>query len=104
MVRMPFGRHKGRLLEDIDSWYLEWVYTTARAASPSLKAASLRELNRRGEAHAPPGRDVALAPEVLQAWFREMTLRYHPDRGGSKEAMQAINHGYDRLRELAGVA
>jgi hypothetical protein len=32
--------------------------------------------------------------------FREMALRYHPDRGGSTEAMQAVNDYYQRLKEL----
>jgi hypothetical protein len=32
-----------------------------------------------------------------------MTLKYHPDRFGSHEAMTAINHAHERLRQLAGV-
>jgi hypothetical protein len=29
-----------------------------------------------------------------------MAVRFHPDRGGSVEAMTAINVGYDRLKDL----
>jgi curved DNA-binding protein CbpA len=29
--------------------------------------------------------------------YRELALIYHPDRGGSNEAMQAINEFYERL-------
>jgi hypothetical protein len=29
-----------------------------------------------------------------------MVLRFHPDRGGSTEAMQALNQAADRLREI----
>jgi curved DNA-binding protein CbpA len=41
--------------------------------------------------------------DLIGRWYREMSLRFHPDRGGSDEAMQAINHAHDRLKELAGV-
>jgi hypothetical protein len=34
----------------------------------------------------------------------EMSMKYHPDRGGNVQVMQAINHAHDRLRQLAGVA
>jgi hypothetical protein len=30
-----------------------------------------------------------------------MCLRFHPDRGGSTEAMQAVNAVFERLAELA---
>jgi hypothetical protein len=29
-----------------------------------------------------------------------MALRFHPDRGGTNEAMMAINVGYERLCEM----
>jgi hypothetical protein len=38
--------------------------------------------------------------DVVKRWFRQMSLDYHPDRGGSHEAQKVINEGYPRLQEL----
>jgi hypothetical protein len=41
----------------------------------------------------------------IRSWYREMALKYHPDRTlDSGAAMSAINHGYERLKELLGIA
>jgi hypothetical protein len=41
--------------------------------------------------------------ETVAQWFREMSLRFHPDRGGATESMQAINHAHARLRDILRV-
>jgi hypothetical protein len=38
-----------------------------------------------------------LDPRSVQKVYRDLALKYHPDRGGSKEAMQAISEFRDRL-------
>jgi hypothetical protein len=51
----------------------------------------------------PPGRTLDVR-SIIKSWYREMSMRYHPDRTlGSDQAMKAINHGYERLLELLGV-
>jgi len=35
--------------------------------------------------------------EELKKQYRELALKHHPDRGGTNEAMKAINAEYDRL-------
>ena len=35
--------------------------------------------------------------EELKSTYRNLAKKYHPDKGGSKEDMQAINAEYDRL-------
>jgi hypothetical protein len=117
MIAMPFGQHKGKRLPDIPAAYLSWLLTID--LQPWLQRAVERELayREREDAERPReqarrrrGRCETKAPPpvdwdgLLRSWYREMSLRFHPDRGGSTEAMQAINHAYDRLRELAGVA
>jgi curved DNA-binding protein CbpA len=42
--------------------------------------------------------------DVIDRWYRGLVMDYHPDRGGSKEAMQAVNDAHDRLRKLVEVA
>jgi hypothetical protein len=41
--------------------------------------------------------------DVIRRWFREMCLKYHPDRNGDTKVMQALNDAHDRLKELCGV-
>ena len=38
--------------------------------------------------------------EDLKKQYRELALKYHPDRGGSNEAMKAINSEYDELFKI----
>ena len=51
---------------------------------------------------ANPARNEALAGAVAR-WYRAMAAKYHPDRGGSTEQMQAINDAYAELRRALGV-
>jgi hypothetical protein len=41
-------------------------------------------------------KDVANLEE-LKKEYRQLAMQYHPDKGGSVEAMQSINEEYDRL-------
>jgi predicted SprT family Zn-dependent metalloprotease len=54
------------------------------------------------EAAEPP--DPTPAPDhwqpVVKKWFAEMSMRYHPDRGGTDEQMRVINGARDLLEEL----
>jgi hypothetical protein len=118
---MPFGRYKGQPLSEIPESYLLWVWHEAEASKPWLKAAVMAELERRertgrgaddwgGHAGRTEGHGTGRGPVhpplaelrgVLTRWYREMAMRFHPDRtldGG--EAMKAINFAHERLQEL----
>jgi hypothetical protein len=42
---------------------------------------------------------------TVKTWYREMAMKYHPDRRlDNGAAMAAINDSYDRLQELLGIA
>jgi hypothetical protein len=45
-----------------------------------------------------------LKPAVLSEWFRQLSLRYHPDRGGSEIEMKVVNAAYTLLKQLLGKA
>jgi hypothetical protein len=85
--------------------YLLWLFREADL-DPPLYDAVRRELSARTNGHfgATPERERTTAlldlKGILKRWRGEMALRYHPDRGGDVAAMQAINHGYDRLLEM----
>jgi hypothetical protein len=75
---------------------------------PWLRAAIQAELERReqgdqeqddrGQQTCPPVDWSA----VIRRWHRELVLRWHPDRGGTKEAAQAIEDAHDLLKRLVG--
>jgi hypothetical protein len=102
MVRLHFGKYKGYALEDVPFDYLAWCDRELRDLDPWLRRAIAAELERRTGAASNSGTDGSLAnvEAVLGQWYRELSLRFHPDRGGSHEAMKAINYARDRLLEL----
>src|SRR5262245_44201496 len=104
---MPFGKWRGHPLTDVDTGYLLWCLRGCDSLKPWLREAIELELDRRhGE---PPPRpqsrpSASLATPalkwepVVERWFRELALKYHPHRGGSHEAMVALNDAHDRLK------
>jgi hypothetical protein len=41
-------------------------------------------------------------PAVLKKAYRDASMKHHPDRGGTKEAMQKVNEAYEVLRKQKG--
>ena len=41
--------------------------------------------------------------EKLKAWHRGLAKKWHPDRGGSTEAMQAVNDGLELFQKIFGL-
>ena len=110
---MPFGKYKGRLVSDIPSSYLEWLTTID--LRDSLRKAVIEELQLRDYGYSDdPGEDEddhAQDPHQRQAphptprldvaaWYRRLSLEFHPDRGGSKEGMQAVHRAKELLEQM----
>jgi hypothetical protein len=108
-MQMPFGKHTGKELEEIPTPYLQWILRGWRHLDPGLRRAMGRVLDERGCAlpeAGPHGNGGPTPPNwagLIRQWYRGLALDFHPDRGGSHEAMRAINEAYDRLRKLAGL-
>jgi hypothetical protein len=102
---MPFGKFKGRSLGEIPGSYLMWLLESCDLRD-GLDVAVFRELADRFAPRRPPppsrhaGLDPRALAEGIEALYRQLTLNWHPDRGGTKEAMQAINDFHDRLRRM----
>lgn len=101
--RMPFGKHKGRLIPDIPTNYLRWLIREVDL-DDDLREAVRDVLDGRRQHTQPTYPPPADWSGIIKQWYGEMTKRYHPDRSGDVRQMQAINHAAERLRELAGVA
>jgi hypothetical protein len=59
---------------------------------------ALQRLVAAAEGGAPTIRAKVALLDVLDSVYHELARRYHPDRGGSKEAMQALSDFVERLR------
>lgn len=87
-MKMTFGKYRGVDVADVPAWYLEWVLGNVADLQPALRLAIEERVSGRS---APP---VAMPRDVLKSVYREMSRRYHPDHGGSNQAMTAINDMY----------
>lgn len=111
---MNFGKYHNEPVSTVPTPYLLWCLRECECLDDWLRAAIEQELaRRRGQRSqappaqtSPPRADTALVDvkAIISTAYREMAMRFHPDRGGTKEAMQAVNATIDRLRQLAGVA
>jgi hypothetical protein len=99
-VRMPFGKHRGEALADVPTSYLDWLTTInlelwlRRAVEAELRRRDWCEGPRADGGPAPP---VLSWERIVKRWFAKPSMRYHPDRGGSQEAMEAVNTAREEL-------
>lgn len=99
-TRMPWGKYQGRLLAEIPLSYLTWLIEECDL-QPALRSAICAALRDRLLPLVGAGADQTPAgPELLARWFRPLAARWHPDKGGTHEAMQAINEARDELARL----
>jgi len=71
-----------------------------RGDKPRFATATIRAMDPHAVLGLPPG----AAPERVTAAYRKLAKRWHPDRGGGREAerrMAEINSAYDLLRAAA---
>jgi hypothetical protein len=43
-----------------------------------------------------------VTPEIVKMAYRRASSKYHPDKGGSVEMMQAVNQAYEELKDYLG--
>src|SRR5258708_26334013 len=122
-VKMPFGKHRGKRLISIPTEYLVWLRDENEDLDAELRKAVDHELSRRDDVPPPPGgepppprtvvpdsgptvevRNMSPLGQTLvgsvRMLFRNLALKYHPDRGGSQVAMEALNELHDQVQDL----
>lgn len=119
-IKLTFGKYKGKRLSKIPTEYLEWCRDKCDTLTDDVRRAIEDELADREETKkaaeepaagaAAPATATARPPRVsplgqsltgdARMIFRNLALKYHPDRGGSPEAMKALNDFHEAIQEL----
>ena len=89
--KMPFGKFKGETIDEIPSTYL--VYALEKFEMPlELEEGMREELIVRFDLFTPSSRQASSPiDKKINSAYRIVSKKYHPDTGGSHEAMTAIN-------------
>jgi uncharacterized protein (DUF3820 family) len=93
---MPFGKFKGSSLAEVPDSYLLWLAENVELREPLLSGVWM-EFKERGLSADQKPTAGGLDPGKVKSIYRELSLQFHPDRGGNTEAMKAINLFYERL-------
>src|SRR5262245_26156367 len=114
--KLPFGKYKGKRINKLPTDYLIWCRDKCDVLTEDLRTAIEEELASRTDAPQEEAEEQPAEPEVprvtrvsplgqtlagdVRMLFRNLALKYHPDRGGSHDAMRALNDFHDQLQEL----
>jgi len=114
VMRMPFGKYLDIEVGQLPTDYLEWLDENVDLYG-RLRQAVERELRnrrtywRKQAAEPPPPvdsvsvrverGDEALFREMIDAGFKALARKHHPDVGGDTTMMQRINCVAERLRQ-----
>lgn len=93
-LAIPFGKHRGQSVADLPTSYLAWLLEECDLKNNNLKEEIRNTLYFRMKV-------LNVIPDALpdvKNVYRKLSMKYHPDRGGSVAAMQAINDFKDALQ------
>lgn len=108
-MRMPWGKHKGEHVQELEDIYLWWLY------GQSIRDFSLaQEIEEEARSRwpekfikkvvvvqSPPTNDSGIMADV-KSIYRKLALKFHPDHGGDNMAMAALNEFKELLSESNG--
>jgi hypothetical protein len=120
--RRGLSFNPGGWLPNEHCWFVErsaWPYVRdflaqeggCRFAGPEADARQEEDSARRKRGDEHRKKDDAQrkdAPSAVRSavkqWYWRLSLKYHPDRGGSQEQMKVVNDAYEQILELLGVS
>jgi hypothetical protein len=97
-VFMPFGKHRGRRIDEIPPNYLLWCLDNMNNLSPTLRRAmeDVLGVNQACPVKIPETVRNKVR-EVAKTWYRRASLKYHPDHGGNTDRQIVVNECYESL-------
>ncbi len=96
---MPFGKFRGRELEELPDSYLDWLIRSVDLREPLLSAVH-REISFRSWGCHEEMAITSQNRDRIKAIYWDLARQYHPDRGGNGDIMAGINIFYERLQAL----
>ena len=109
---MPFGKFRGWGLEDLPRDYLLWLKSRPNLREPLRGCVTFEWARGLAELREPDWRDAdalhiepserELFRQVVDAGYRQLALRFHPDVGGRAADMRRLNALVEGLREQLG--
>jgi len=90
---MTFGKHRGKRLENIPKDYLLWVLDNC-SPQPTLLRAIKQVLGLSDEP------TTAISTDIVGPWYRKLAMEFHPDQGGTHQAMKVVNRCSELLAEM----
>lgn len=95
---MPFGKHKGKELQDIPKEYLHWLLDNVDLFD-KLREDIQKELRTR--ASGEPTQNIKLTFGEITTVYKKMAKTWHPDvSGNGPKPMQAVNDFYSLIKEI----
>ena len=92
LMKMPFGKYKNQRITEIDTSYLTWLLNNTNLEY-NLKRYIMNYLESLENSFVDPN------AEAIKKIYYQLSKKYHPDMGGSNEAMKAINEFYNLLKK-----
>jgi len=89
---LSFGKYKGQDLSSVPEDYIEWLVDKARNDVATYEG----ELERRiliREA------DETIAAQIVEAGFKVLAKKYHPDVGGDPAKMRELLATREKMRQ-----
>lgn len=97
---LSFGKYAGRELQDVPRSYLRWLLRSSRQLVAAIEE-ELEEYPDTRRLSAPPIEELpAISRELIEAGYRAMLLKRHPDAGGDHEAAVELNLAMEQLRKV----
>ena len=100
---MPFGKYRGYPIRRLPNDYLRWLILNVELREP-LKTAIYSECKRRVSPPPPPPAPsppiTGITADKLRELRRRLSLRFHPDHGGSTAEMRVVNVVFDELEAV----
>jgi len=102
---MRFGKYKGFPVEYLPTDYLFWLWREVDLREPLLSAVQCEIQDRADRINQDEEFSSCTAESEMDLGrikqiYRKLAIKYHPDKGGTTEAMQAINEFYEELKQI----
>ena len=103
-MKLWFGKYEGREVSELTDSYLNWLLNYER---PNIEREKklVEEIEREiAFRETKQFAELTVAQQIVEAGYRALAAKRHPDRGGSHEDMVELNATAEALRRTLEAA